>query len=86
MLSESAWASVQDQLPGQPQAVSLGSHQLEPDQARPMMLMEVMPQGERGRQKGVCVCVLLGGGGATGRARCRLAGLRAGSRPLHQPP
>ena len=45
ILSEPAWKAVQDQLPGQPQIISLGTHALT-DPALPgtAMLMEVMPQ------------------------------------------
>lgn len=47
VLTETAWAAVQDQLPGQPQVISLGTHILEePCLPRPVMLMEVMPQCE----------------------------------------
>lgn len=49
IVSEKAWAAVQDQLPGQPHVVSLGSHLLElagAPAAPPLLLMEVMPQGE----------------------------------------
>lgn len=45
IVSEKAWAAVQDQLPGQPHVVSLGSHLLDPSPASPpLLLMEVMPQ------------------------------------------
>lgn len=47
ILSEKAWAAVQDQLPGQAHVVSLGTHILDPSPlAPPLLLMEVMPQGE----------------------------------------
>lgn len=48
IVSEKAWAAVQDQLPGQPHVVSLGSHLLDLSSAPaapPLLLMEVMPQG-----------------------------------------
>ncbi|KAH7623655.1 putative Adenylate cyclase [Nannochloris sp. 'desiccata'] len=45
VLSEPAWKAVQDQLPGQPQVISLGTHALtDPVLPGPTMLMEVMPQ------------------------------------------
>ena len=45
ILSEPAWKAVQDQLPGQPQVISLGTHALtDPVLPGPTMLMEVMPQ------------------------------------------
>jgi hypothetical protein len=45
VLSEPAWKAVQDQLPGQPQVISLGTHALtDPALPGPTMLMEVMPQ------------------------------------------
>lgn len=45
VLSEAAWRAVQDQLPGSPQVISLGSHILEETCfTGPAMLMEVMPQ------------------------------------------
>ena len=45
VLSEPAWKAVQDQLPGQPQVISLGIQALEdPALPTPAMLMEVMPQ------------------------------------------
>lgn len=45
IVSEKAWAAVQDQLPGQPHVVSLGSHILDHSPAsHPLLLMEVMPQ------------------------------------------
>ena len=45
VLSEPAWKAVQDQLPGQPQVISLGTHALtDPVLSGPTMLMEVMPQ------------------------------------------
>lgn len=45
VLSEPAWKAVQDQLPGQPQVISLGTYALQdPLFPIPAMLMEVMPQ------------------------------------------
>jgi len=45
VLSEPAWKAVQDQLPGQPQVISLGTHAFtDPALSGPTMLMEVMPQ------------------------------------------
>ncbi|KAL4419982.1 hypothetical protein ABPG75_007080 [Micractinium tetrahymenae] len=45
ILSEKAWAAVQDQLPGAPHVVSLGSHLLDHSAASlPLLLIEVMPQ------------------------------------------
>ena len=44
-LSEPAWKAVQDQLPGRPQVISLGTYSLQdPLFPIPAMLMEVMPQ------------------------------------------
>jgi class 3 adenylate cyclase len=44
VLSEAAWAAVQDRLPGQPQVVSLGTHEAEgAGLSGPTLLMEVMP-------------------------------------------
>lgn len=45
ILSENAWAAVQDQLPGGPHVISLGTHIIkESCFSGPMMLMEVMPK------------------------------------------
>jgi len=44
VLTESAWTTVQDHIPGQAQVISLGAHVIEVDQsAFRMLLMEVMP-------------------------------------------
>ncbi|PSC75196.1 Helicase sen1 [Micractinium conductrix] len=46
IVSEKAWAAVQDQLPGAPHVVSLGSHLLDHSNpaSPPLLLIEVMPQ------------------------------------------
>ena len=45
ILSESAWAAIQEGLPGQPRIISLGTQAVQdPTVSRPMMLVEVMPQ------------------------------------------
>jgi hypothetical protein len=55
LLSESAWSAVQDQLPGQPQVVSLGTHWVdEPCFPRVVMLMEVMPSGRASTTSHIC--------------------------------
>ncbi|DBA77690.1 TPA: hypothetical protein ACH3X2_008392 [Trebouxia sp. C0005] len=43
VLSETAWASIQDQIPGQSQIISLGSHSIDADFEQAVLLMEVMP-------------------------------------------
>ncbi|KAK9829405.1 hypothetical protein WJX72_005653 [[Myrmecia] bisecta] len=43
VLSEPAWTSIQDQIPGQSQAISLGSHLVDKQFTQPLLLMEVMP-------------------------------------------
>lgn len=43
VLSEAAWAAVQDGLPGQPHVISLGTHILNDRILRPQLLTEIMP-------------------------------------------
>jgi class 3 adenylate cyclase len=44
ILTEAAWQAAQDQLPGKPQVISLGKHQINNSLIpNPMILMEVMP-------------------------------------------